>query len=91
MQPWPGSSSTLALPGRPPLRVSILAVEPTEEPADGEATPGTILNTEGELVVQSGGGPVRIARLKPAGKREMSGTEFRRGYPLPAGSHFEAQ
>lgn len=86
MQPWPGSYSTLAMPGRPPLRVSILAVEPTEEPADGEATPGAILKTAGELVVQSGGGPVRITKLKPAGKREMTGAEFRRGYTLPAGS-----
>jgi methionyl-tRNA formyltransferase len=90
MQPWPGAFSTLAIPDRPPLRVSILSVEPTEEPADGEATPGTILKTEGDLVVQSAGGPVRIVQLKPAGKREMSGSEFRRGYQWPPGSHFGA-
>jgi methionyl-tRNA formyltransferase len=90
MQPWPGAFSNLAIPDRPSLRVSILAVEPTEEPADGEATPGTILKTDGELIVQSAGGPIRIAQLKPAGKREMTGAEFRRGYQLPAGSHFSA-
>jgi methionyl-tRNA formyltransferase len=88
MQPWPGSFSTLLVPGRESLRVSITAVEPTEEPADAAATPGTILPTEGELVVQTGGGPLRVLGLKPAGKREMTGAEFRRGHPLPAGARF---
>ena len=88
MQPWPGSFSTLIVPDHEPLRVSITAVEPTEEPADAAATPGTILPTEGELIVQSTGGPLRILRLKPAGKREMTGADFRRGHSLPAEARF---
>ncbi|HEX6985656.1 MAG TPA: methionyl-tRNA formyltransferase [Planctomycetaceae bacterium] len=90
MQPWPGAFSTLHLPGREPLRVSVTAVEPTEEPADAAAAPGTVLPTEGELVVQSAGGPLRVVRLKPAGKREMTGADFRRGHSLPPGSRFGA-
>lgn len=89
MQPWPGAFSTLIIPGREPVRVSIVAVEPVEEPADAAATPGDVLLTEGELVVQSGGGPVRVVRLKPAGKREMAGSDFLRGHSLSAGSRFE--
>jgi methionyl-tRNA formyltransferase len=88
MTPWPGAFSTLHIPGRPPLRVTFLAVEPTEEPADAAVPIGGVLLTEGALVVQSGGGPVRITRLKPAGKKEMTGGDFRRGYSLPAGAKF---
>ncbi|MGC1274236.1 MAG: methionyl-tRNA formyltransferase [Planctomycetaceae bacterium] len=88
MQPWPGSYSTLLVPDHDPLRVSITAVEPTPEPVDAAATPGTILPTEGEVVVQTAGGPLRVLRLKPAGKREMTGADFRRGHSLPAGARF---
>ena len=88
MQPWPGSFSTLIVPDREPLRVSITAVEPTEEPADAATAPGMALPTEGELIVQTGGGLLRVLRLKPAGKREMTGAEFLRGYPLTAGARF---
>lgn len=95
MQPWPGSFSQLHVPGGEPLRVSINAVEPIDTPL-GESTvveatgsPGAIQSVDGELVVQSSGGPLRILRLTPAGKREMTGAEFLRGYSLPAGSQFE--
>ncbi len=88
MTPWPGAYSMLQLPGREPLRVTLTAAEPTEEPADASAAPGTIFPTEGELVVQTGGGPLRILRLKPAGKREMTGAEFRRGHVLAPESRF---
>jgi len=88
MTPWPGAFSTLEFPGRDPIRVTITAAEPAEEPADASAIPGTIFPTEGELVVQTGGGPLRVLRLKPAGKREMTGPAFRRGHSLPPGSRF---
>lgn len=88
MTPWPGAFSTLSFPGREPMRVSITAAEPAEEPSDASAAPGTVFPTEGELIVQTAGGPLRILRLKPAGKREMTGPDFRRGHLLPPGTRF---
>ena len=93
MQPWPGAFGTLQMPGREPLRVSVLEVAPVSEPgphADApDSAPGAVLPTEGEVVVQAEGGLVRLLRLKPAGKNAMTAAEFRRGYALPPGSRFD--
>ncbi len=78
---WPGS------------RVQILGRDVTitathgmvgKEWTDKTAAPGTILSPTGApLVVATGEGGLAVDRLKPAGKREMSGAEFIRGYSKP--------
>ncbi len=88
MQPWPGAFGTLQLPGREPLRLAVTAAEPAASSEDPLSPPGSVLPTEGELIVQTACGPVRIVRLTPAGKREMTAAEFRRGCSLPAGARF---
>ena len=79
MTPWPGAFSVFE-PGRKggaPLRCAFEAVEPL--PGDGGA-PGEATDRGGELVVACGdGGAVRVAGLKPAGKRSMTGPAFLRG------------
>ncbi len=47
--------------------------------------PGMILSTRRKLVVATGERSVRIDRLKVAGKREITGTDFALGYRLKVG------
>jgi methionyl-tRNA formyltransferase len=72
---WPGSHTTIA---GSDVVVTAAHVSPTKGPA-GEAhrTPA------GELAVFTAKGALVIDRLKPAGKREMTGPEFLAGHPLP--------
>jgi methionyl-tRNA formyltransferase len=89
MQPWPIAFTQIKVrEDKPPLRLAILAVSPSGEVVD-DLQPGQITGA-GELVVATAEGALRIDRLKPAGKREMTGEEFLRGYPLPRGTAFAA-
>ena len=49
----------------------------------------TGLSFEKLYVMPGANGTIKI-QSSPAGKREMTGAEFCRGYQLPAGSHFGA-
>jgi methionyl-tRNA formyltransferase len=73
---WPGSRATIA-----GTDVTITAAHISPE-QDGQ--PGTAYKTpSSELAVYTGSGSLVIDRLKPAGKREMTGLEFLAGHPLP--------
>lgn len=88
MQPWPIAFTTIKVrENKPPLRLTILKVTPVDEPT-GELQPGQLTGSK-ELVVMTGDGPLRIDTLCPAGKREMTGEEFQRGYQLSRGSQFQ--
>lgn len=90
MQPWPAAFSWLEQPGRQPLRVIVLEVQPAE-PTRGGA-PGTVLPATGNrLVVQAGEGTVEILRLKPAGKRSMTTREFLAGHDVSPGDRFTSE
>lgn len=86
MQPWPMPFTFLHRPGRPPQRMLILDADPATEIPPGAlqaALPGEILpHPEGLLCVRTGDGAVIVNRLQPAGKREMSASEFLRGADL---------
>lgn len=93
MQPWPGAYTEVQIsPSRPPLRLAITQVRAiTEAAGDSEAAhaavdaaPGTLLS-DASLQVATGQGVIRIDRLQVAGKNEVSGEEFLRGYRLAAG------
>ena len=76
--PWPGLYTFLE--GE---RVKILEAE-EREPA-GEASPGTLVLADGDLVVTAGGGSaLRVGRLQRAGRNPVSGAEFARAARLPA-------
>lgn len=88
MTPWPGAFTTLSLPGRAATRLLITAAHPldaeTAEPNSLDA-PGTILPDERRLLVRCGTGILEIDRLKPAGKSDMEGGAFLRGWQVAGG------
>jgi methionyl-tRNA formyltransferase len=94
MQPWPGAYTEVQVSAsRPPLRLAITQVrvigqsEPASgaQQAGGDAPPGTLLS-DAALQVATGHGVIQIDRLQVAGKTEVSGEEFLRGYRLAAGT-----
>jgi methionyl-tRNA formyltransferase len=71
---WPGSHATIA--GTEVIVTAARAI-------DAGGSPGTPYRTpSGELAVYAAQGSLVIDRLKPAGKREMTGPEFLAGHPL---------
>jgi methionyl-tRNA formyltransferase len=101
-QPWPLAYSMLTMrqekadAGRSSsarsVRLIILDVVPAEcrSSSNVGATPGTVVAVENKrLLVQTGDGPVEIARLQPEGKRAMTAGEFLAGYPVRVGDQFE--
>lgn len=73
---WPGSRTEL-------IGTEATITEARVLPKDGPA--GTAYKTPAsELAVYAHTGSLIIDRLKPAGKREMTGPEFLAGHPLPA-------
>ncbi len=85
MLPWPVAFTQVHVTeGKPPLRVAVKRVTAISDQADEattqNASPGRILAGD-ELLVVTGDGVLRLDTIQPAGKREMTGKEFRRGYP----------
>jgi methionyl-tRNA formyltransferase len=79
LKPWPGTFTNLLRAGKEPMRIILGSVTPIEGDSRGEH--GTTLADNDEIVVRCGASDVlRIDRLQPAGKREMDGREFIRGY-----------
>jgi len=96
MSPWPGAFTELRIdPDKPPLRISIRRASAL--PSDGgwpttpsqEFPPGA-LRDDAELVIATGQGNLRIERLQVAGRGEIGGDEFLRGYRLPPGTRLGA-
>ena len=77
--PWPSAYTTFR--GK---RVKILKAEPVE----GSGRPGEVIKTGRELTVATGKGALRIERLRPEGRKEISGEEFVRGYRVKEGDLF---
>lgn len=78
-QPWPGCYTHLDRDDKPPLRLILTKIAPEPEPTS--APPGTVAAAEGDrLLLAARGGQVRLEKLQPAGKKEMSAAEFIRGY-----------
>jgi methionyl-tRNA formyltransferase len=71
---WPGSRTTLA-------GADVIITAAHVSPKDGPAG-AAYLAPSGELAVYAGSGSLIIDRLKPAGKREMTGAQFLTGHPL---------
>lgn len=74
-QPWPGSF--LEHDG---VRLKVWAASVLEQAVVVE--PGTIILTEGTLGFGTVDGVLRLDEVQPAGKRRMSGAEYRRGKRL---------
>ena len=71
---WPGSHATIN-------GTEVIVTQARSSSGSGQ--PGTPYRTlSGELAVYAAQGSLVIDRLKPAGKREMTGPEFLAGHPL---------
>ena len=74
-QPWPGSF--LEHDG---VRLKVWSAAVLDQPVSVE--PGRIVPTEGTLGLGTVEGVLRLDEVQPAGKRRMSGAEYRRGKRL---------
>ncbi len=77
--PWPSAYTTFK--GK---RVKILKGEPVE----GSGEPGEVIEAGKNLIVAAGKGALKIERLRPEGRKEISGEEFVRGYRVKKGDRF---
>jgi len=72
--PWPVAWTTLD--GE---RLRVLAAQ-AEQATGDEASAGQIERAGGEVVVQTGGGLLRLLRVQPSGKRAMDAADWWRGH-----------
>lgn len=87
MQPWPMAYTALETAAGGTLRLIVLEVQPSQ--IRSEAPPGCVVHVDAEsLHVQTGCGAVRLVRLRPEGKRDMSAREFLCGHPIAVGMRF---
>lgn len=83
MNPWPVAHTSLA--GGKQLNVlRARVVSDASVPADHP--PGSLLVSEGRLVVRCGAGLLELYEIKPAGKSAMAGAAFLRGARLETGT-----
>jgi methionyl-tRNA formyltransferase len=94
MQPWPTAFTTLKIqPDNPTdgatLRLTLLEVAPAASDGSHSARPGDVLAVDHRFLVQTGQGAIEILKVRPEGKRTMTGAEFLRGYHVAPGDRFE--
>ena len=80
--PWP--SAYTSFNGK---HLKIVWAEPID--CQVNASPGTVLKADKELVVATGKGCLKVEKLKPEGRKEMSAEEFLRGYSIKTGDKLE--
>jgi methionyl-tRNA formyltransferase len=89
VHPWPRAYTFWHRQDTPPLRLNIDRVAMTASAAavtnNSAPPPGTILQTDGKLIIATGDNPIELVELQPAGKRSMSAAEFLRGNRVQIG------
>jgi len=88
LQPWPRAFTEWQRPTGQPLRLIVHRTSLAEHSATDTA-PGTILSADGELLVATGDGVLRLETIQPTGKRTMAADEFLRGYQLQPGDQLQ--
>ena len=83
--PWPGTYCLLDVPGGTPLQLKIHRALVLPQ---AEACPagGTIISTEGKLLVSCGTGVLQLLEVQLEGKKRMSAQGFLNGSKLEAGA-----
>jgi methionyl-tRNA formyltransferase len=82
--PWPVAFTTLFVRGRV-LRLQLVEVAVADPPSGKAAAGQVVASLPTAWVVACGEGAIRIRRVIPAGRREMTAEEFLRGFPVPEG------
>ena len=85
LSPYPAAWSTLHI-GEQEFQLKIFDVSIVDEQKVGTSGSAVLDKT---ITVQCGKGVIRINRLQPAGKRQMSSEEFLRGVKISGVSRFE--
>ena len=85
LQPWPRAYTAWQRKAGEPLRLILHRVDIIES---AEGDPGSVVQAEGELLIATGAGGLRIEQVQPAGKRTMTAEEFLRGNPVQIGDRF---
>jgi len=92
MQPWPGAFTDLMIsPDREPLRIAVRTATIQAGLVPASVTPGLLLDDHSLLIATgpaASPGIIRIDRLQPAGRNEVSAAEFIRGHRLRSGAMF---
>ena len=90
MTPWPGAFTFHVRGDHPePLRVTLLATAAEAGGAAQGAEAGTVVGVDKTgIAVATGGGILRILRLKPAGGRELPAEEYVHGHATRPGDRF---
>jgi methionyl-tRNA formyltransferase len=83
LQPWPLAWFVCQPLGKPEVRVVIKCATVVSQEGIAEMAPGKTVSSHPEWIVATGEGLLRLDRIQPAGKREMTAAEFLRGNPLP--------
>lgn len=90
VQPWPKPLTYWHRDDQPSVPLIVTAVASTGASTNQSA--GTIeIDSTGQMLVACGDGLARILRVKPPGKREISGEEFVRGYPVQSGQRLSQE
>jgi methionyl-tRNA formyltransferase len=85
LKPWPGTYTHWQREDHPGARLILTDVTPVESLETG-AAPGTVQSTaDGQIIVATGDGDLRLNRVQPAGKRDMGADEFLRGHHVEVG------
>ena len=77
--PWP--SAYAEFKGK---RVKITEAEPVNL----SGSPGEVVRADKELVIATGEGALKVKRIRPEGRKEITGEEFVRGYRVKVGDRF---
>lgn len=92
MIPWPVATTFWTNAKGEQVRLQVLRTavnDPGHPLGEPSARPGTIVGVESHaLTVATGNGTLRIERIKPAGKGEMSAGDFARGARVSVGQCF---
>jgi methionyl-tRNA formyltransferase len=73
--PWPGTFTITQVAGKP-QRLKIL---PPACPVDLDMPPGSLLTTDGRLIVGCGRGALELTTVQPEGSKTMSAADYLRG------------
>lgn len=86
LEPWPRTYTFWQRPGHEPLRL-ILGCGSVVDISQA-APAGAVVRCDGELIIATGEGGLKIHELQPAGRRMLTAAEFLRGYPVQPGDYF---
>jgi methionyl-tRNA formyltransferase len=87
--PWPGCTIEI---GGQQLKIGQADAALSDSAAPPAAAAGQVLGPDADgLLVETGGGRVRLRRLQRSGGRMLPASEFLRGFPIPAGTRLPSR